>query len=395
MRNAIRSIAKGNPDIEAMMQQDADTIREIADRFDRLMAMANEGRESEGSTAEGNEGYKYQLKPYTEHQKENWKNSKLIHIYESDQQLRAFIDRSLSDPSFRGKMYFGQVDERLAEVILNATGIKTEGMNLTLHSDEVRKIIKNHGQEKEALRGQKAISPADFGKIMQIVQDADMIERSENDYFGNPVIVFSKMIDGKMTAVTYASGKHMDLRVQTMYSAQKNKSLATATDDQASVNTPKATRGTALNSSISDSAEKNNPSGEKFSLRDQTETEAFRRWFGDSQVVNEDGSPKVVYHATDEDFSVFDRGRLGSNTKGNTFEEATIRTAQVGFWFSDRDVSGDGSGRTRAMANEARESGAGTAETGGDTRLSLKEAETGYYDYSKSFSEQVDDWLNG
>ncbi|MGN1020563.1 MAG: hypothetical protein ACI4O7_09305, partial [Aristaeellaceae bacterium] len=110
----------------------------------------------------------------------------------------------------------------------------------------------------------------------------------------------------------------------------------------------------------------------------QTDTVQFKRWFGDSQVVNEDGSPKVVYHATDEDFSVFDRGRLGSNTKGNTFEEATIRTAQVGFWFSDRDVSGDGSGRTRAMANEARESDAGTAETGGDTRLSLKEAEPDY-----------------
>ena len=38
-----------------------------------------------------------------------------------------------------------------------------------------------------------------------------------------------------------------------------------------------------------------------------TNTENFRNWFGDSKVVNEDGSPKVVYHGTDKpDFSIFD-----------------------------------------------------------------------------------------
>ena len=40
-----------------------------------------------------------------------------------------------------------------------------------------------------------------------------------------------------------------------------------------------------------------------------TDTPEFQRWFGDSVVVNEDGSPKVVYHGTDaEDFSAFRNG---------------------------------------------------------------------------------------
>ena len=30
----------------------------------------------------------------------------------------------------------------------------------------------------------------------------------------------------------------------------------------------------------------------------QTDTQEFKRWFGDSKVVNEDGSPKVMYHGT-------------------------------------------------------------------------------------------------
>jgi hypothetical protein len=40
---------------------------------------------------------------------------------------------------------------------------------------------------------------------------------------------------------------------------------------------------------------------------DQTETEAFKRWFGDSKVVDADGKPLVLYHGTGRDFSVFRR----------------------------------------------------------------------------------------
>ena len=39
----------------------------------------------------------------------------------------------------------------------------------------------------------------------------------------------------------------------------------------------------------------------------KTDTPQFKKFFGDSKVVNEDGSPKVVYHGTDKpDFDIFD-----------------------------------------------------------------------------------------
>ena len=47
---------------------------------------------------------------------------------------------------------------------------------------------------------------------------------------------------------------------------------------------------------------------------EQTETK-FKRWFGDSKVVDEEGKPLVVYHATDADFTVFDRDKLGKNRR--------------------------------------------------------------------------------
>ena len=52
VKKAIRSIAQNNPEIEAMLKQDADTLQEIADRFDRLGAMARAVRESEAGVAE-------------------------------------------------------------------------------------------------------------------------------------------------------------------------------------------------------------------------------------------------------------------------------------------------------------------------------------------------------
>lgn len=45
--------------------------------------------------------------------------------------------------------------------------------------------------------------------------------------------------------------------------------------------------------------------GNRYSTTEQTETQAFRRWFGDSKVVGADGKPLVVYHGTDAEFSEF------------------------------------------------------------------------------------------
>ena len=60
-----------------------------------------------------------------------------------------------------------------------------------------------------------------------------------------------------------------------------------------------------------------------------TESQQFKRWFGDwqnhpnnaSKVVNADGTPKILYHQTGEDFTVFDPRHKGSgsNDDGTPF----------------------------------------------------------------------------
>lgn len=45
-------------------------------------------------------------------------------------------------------------------------------------------------------------------------------------------------------------------------------------------------------------------------IQDQTQTEAFKRWFGDSKVVDAQGKPLVVYHGTQADFTEFNSGGM-------------------------------------------------------------------------------------
>lgn len=63
----------------------------------------------------------------------------------------------------------------------------------------------------------------------------------------------------------------------------------------------------------------------------QTDTPEFKRWFGESKVVDENDEPLVVYHSTQKDFVVFDENKQsGYGLHFGTPEQATMRTAGEG-----------------------------------------------------------------
>ena len=213
----------------------------------------------------------FALKPYSEKQKENWKNSKNIVIYESSSQLQEFVRQSRSDNQYSKKMYFGAIGSELAARIEEQTGLNLENYNYALRSDEVRKIFKDHGTVgTEAPRGQRPVTEADFLAIPDILDGATSITLSEKKYNGQPAIAFSKVSGNeRTTVVAVVSGKHLDLRVQTEYIGIKKGTLATLSGEQAPNNTPKASRGTDSTNSISQNAENVNSEsqkGKKFAL---------------------------------------------------------------------------------------------------------------------------------
>lgn len=62
-------------------------------------------------------------------------------------------------------------------------------------------------------------------------------------------------------------------------------------------------------------------------------TPAFKRWFGDSKVVDADGKPLVVYHGTTADFSAFSKKGVRPNF--------TSPQKQLGFFFTDDPAYAD------------------------------------------------------
>ena len=61
----------------------------------------------------------------------------------------------------------------------------------------------------------------------------------------------------------------------------------------------------------------------------KTDTPEFKRWFGNSKIVNPDGSPKVLYHGTKKDVSTFKVGD-GAFGRGIYLTEIPDRTKQ--YW---------------------------------------------------------------
>ena len=46
-------------------------------------------------------------------------------------------------------------------------------------------------------------------------------------------------------------------------------------------------------------------------IEDLTKTPEFKKWFGDSEVVDDSGKPMVVYHGTRSDFDEFSPNKEG------------------------------------------------------------------------------------
>ncbi len=90
------------------------------------------------------------------------------------------------------------------------------------------------------------------------------------------------------------------------------------------------------NNIIAEEQEQLNPDAKIYeqSGKDITKTENFKKWFGDSKVVKNNGKPQICYHATNYDFNEFDKNKIGTNlfnAYGKGFYFTTSRSYANGF----------------------------------------------------------------
>ena len=303
---------KSNSEEAKIVQKYADRVNQLQeawdDAFDKAVK-ANASGWQNGEDAEvqySDRDTNWTLKGYSEKQRENWKGSKRIVLYNSKEQLMDFLNTSLSDKTYSKKMYFGMTSDDVSNEVQNRFGIDIHDFNLSLGGNEIRKIMKKHGNaESENLSGQREVTKEDFYQIPFVISKPTNI-MAGGEYEGKPCLIFKR--DG-YSVVGVVSDKHIDLFVQTMY-IKKNRSLATPpSDENILLQTSETPSSTASNNSIPHSGE-NATENIQYSERDSQGnglTKEQVEYFKESKVRDEKGNLQVMYHGTEKaGFTVFD-----------------------------------------------------------------------------------------
>lgn len=165
------------------------------------------------------------LASLTEHEKENLSSGKKNKVVSTFQDAVDFVRRALSDKTNVDRAYLGKVPASTAQMVMQETGVNIEGYNAVLSSDNVRHIIKNHGDPLiEQARGQSVVSGEDIAAIPEILANPDRVYVSDKaDTRNRPVLVFEKQIgDNFVTMQAVSDGTH-SIQTDTLYK-QKRKS---------------------------------------------------------------------------------------------------------------------------------------------------------------------------
>lgn len=205
------------------------------------------------------------LEEYTELEKENWEKSSIM-ICNSRKDIIDFCENNLHRTPYK-KLYIGKIGNDLADRLYKDTGMRLDNYNIVLTSW----FENSHADaEKEAKRGQIAVTPEMIADLPEIISSYDRVLDAGKTQQGKPVLQFEKEINGKRVAIEYVSDKKKSLTVQTMYAwSNKNRNLPTAPDALASAQTPETLSGTVpTDFSIKDKKQGVNGDNKRFQLED-------------------------------------------------------------------------------------------------------------------------------
>ena len=146
---------------------------------------------------------------------------------EQEKLIEELYEATINDPHNTHRVVdLCEVDSILAQRILLETGVNVEGFTITLDNFGINHIVSRHGNsDKEALRGQIAVTKLDVIKIIDVIQEADTINL-EIEMFNNGVkretLIFTKKFEDKYFLVieirrVTKKGKKNRLVLKTLY----------------------------------------------------------------------------------------------------------------------------------------------------------------------------------
>lgn len=180
------------------------------------------------------------LTALTDQEKINLSSGKRNKVISTFSDAVSFIKNALADKSNVDRAYLGKVPDNTARRVFEDTGIDIIGYQAILPSDNVRHIIKNHGDAaSEAARGQSAVTADDIALIPQVLSAPDHVRLSPNrDSRGRNVLVFEKRIgDQYVTMQAVSDGTH-SLQTDTLYKQKRKDPHVTEYYDAGDVTSP-------------------------------------------------------------------------------------------------------------------------------------------------------------
>ena len=263
----------------------------------------------------------------------------------------------------QGKVFTIELPESTRRMIRNVMGRDFDSHNITING--IRHGLKNHGVEGNKLNANSIpIREEDAELIPYIMTAPDYVRKGSEDVTGRESVRFYKTLSNGYVVVVEKEYKNSPNDMETIniwaeMSSEATNAQRRAVPDTNVQNAILSTDAAKIRKDAEDAIRKEEKlrehrvltadNGEPSNLPEkqwhEVRTDEFKNWFGDwqdsdeaSQVVDENGEPLIVYHGTDADFSIFDRGLLGKNTDENASDEAFARTAHVGFWFSTQQI---------------------------------------------------------
>lgn len=159
------------------------------------------------------------LTSLTERERINLSSGKKNKTVSTFKDAVSFVKNALINKQNTDRAYLGRVPDPVAQKIHEDTGLDLKGFGVMMNGDDVRHIMKNHGDAAtERSRGQIAITPNDIARIPEILASPDRIYTSEEmDGKGRTAIIFEKQMgDYYITIQGISDGKQL-LQTDTLY----------------------------------------------------------------------------------------------------------------------------------------------------------------------------------
>lgn len=136
--------------------------------------------------------------------------------------LRRYAQRVLTDGAATVPQYrtLGLLTTAQAGQINTLTGLNVSGFDVAVDAHAVRHIQSRHGNDvTEAARGQRAITPADYARLPQVINEPDLIEDAglSNKSKRQLVRLIKQLGDERWVVVAEVRGGRLMLALETLY----------------------------------------------------------------------------------------------------------------------------------------------------------------------------------